>query len=124
MPEAKREEESYYFNYFKKLYESWEKSMAKVMEVWLNNPIFANSADRAIEKSIEFKGYIHDIMERTLRHRSTPTKYNMDKIAKSLDQLEVKLNKVEDKISKIQGAKRSTTKLKKGSSKKGGNIKK
>jgi hypothetical protein len=114
MPETKREDESYYFSYFKKLYESWERSMSKVMEVWLNNPIFTNSADKAIEKSLEFKGYIHDIMERTLRHRFISTKYNVDKLAKSLDQLEVKLNEVEEKISKVHNTKRSTIKPKKG----------
>ncbi len=54
----KRERELHYFSYFKKLYESWEKSMSQALEVWLKSPLFTNSTEKAIEKSIEFRNYI------------------------------------------------------------------
>ncbi len=120
MPEINKDEEPYYFNYFRKLYESWERSMSKAMEVWLKNPIFAHNAEKAIEKSIEFKGYIHEIMERTLKHRFIPTRHEMNKLVKSLDDLEVKLNKVEERINETKNTTRSAIKPKKRSLKKGG----
>jgi hypothetical protein len=120
MPEIRREDQSYYFSYFKKLYESWEKSMSEAMDLWLNNPVFTDSAEKAIEKSVEFKDYTYDIMERTLKNRYIFTAYDMDKLTRSLDNIETKLNKLEEKINEIQSAKRSSTESKKGSLKKGG----
>jgi len=120
MPEISKDEESCYFSYFKKLYESWERSMSKAMGFWFNNPIFTSSTEKAIEKSVEFKDYIYDIMDRTLKHRFIPAMHDMDKLVKTLDKLEVKANKVEEKINKIQSTKKLTTELKKGAQKKGG----
>lgn len=120
MPEISKDEESCYFSYFKKLYESWERSMSKAMGVWLNNPLFTHSTEKAIEKSVEFKDYIYDIMDRTLKHRFIPPIYDIDKLAKSLDELEIKLNEVQEKINKIQSVKKSTTERKKRVQKKGG----
>ncbi|HLE25643.1 MAG TPA: hypothetical protein VI935_08340 [Thermodesulfobacteriota bacterium] len=120
MPEISKDEESCYFSYFKILYESWERSMSKAMGVWFHNPIFTCSTIKAIEKSVEFKDYIYDIMDRTLKHRFIPAMHDMDKLVKSLDKLEVKVNKVEEKINKIQSTKKLTTELKKGAQKKGG----
>jgi polyhydroxyalkanoate synthesis regulator phasin len=116
MPEKSKEGELYYFSYFKKLYESWEKSMSQALEVWLKSPIFTNSAEKAIEKSIEFKNYMHDIMERTLKHRYLPTKNDMDKLMNSLDNLEVKLNKLEGKINELQSAQKLTPERKRARS--------
>ena len=120
MPEISKDEESCYFSYFKILYESWERSMSKAMGVWFHNPIFTCSTIKAIEKSVEFKDYIYDIMDRTLKHRFIPAMHDMDKLVKSLDKLEVKVNKVEEKINKIQSTKKLTTELKKRVQKKGG----
>ena len=120
MPDISKDEESCYFSYFKILYESWERSMSKAMGVWFHNPIFTCSTIKAIEKSVEFKDYIYDIMDRTLKHRFIPAMHDMDKLVKSLDKLEVKVNKVEEKINKIQSTKKLTTELKKGAQKKGG----
>lgn len=120
MPEISKDVESCYFSYFKKLYESWERSISKAMGVWFNNPIFTSSTEKAIEKSVEFKDYIYNVMDRTLKHRFIPAMYDMDKLAKSLDKLEVKLNKAEEKINKIQRPKRLNTERKKRVQKKGG----
>jgi hypothetical protein len=67
--EKKKEyEEIYYFSYFKKLFESWEESTNKLMDVWMNSPLM----ERAVEKSSEFKSYIHSFMEQTLEQRYLP----------------------------------------------------
>ncbi len=120
MSEINKDEESCYFTYIKNLYESWERSMSKAMGVWFNNPIFTSSTQKAIEKSVEFKDYIRDIMERTLMHKYIPTLYDMNKLMELLGNLDAKLNKLEEKINEIQKSKKPTTKWKKGSSKKGG----
>jgi hypothetical protein len=113
MSEKKSENELDYFSYFKKLYESWEKSMSQALEVWLKNPLLTNTTEKAIEKSAEFKTYIHDIMERTLRQRYFPIKDDMDKVIMSLDKLEIRVNELSDRFNELEGADKTTLKRKK-----------
>jgi hypothetical protein len=108
MPEKKKEEESNYFSYFKKLYESWEKSTSQALDVWLKSPLFTNSMERAVEKSIEFKNYIQDTMERNLRLRYVPIKNDSDRVAISLDKINQKLNLLEEKIKSLETTPSST----------------
>jgi hypothetical protein len=114
MPEKDKERESYYFSYFKKLYESWEKSTSQVLEVWLKNLLLKDNMEKAFEKSVEFKNYIQDIMEKTLKHRYFPSKNDMNKLTSSLYNLEEKLNKLEEKINELQSTRESTPESKKG----------
>jgi len=106
-----------YFSYFKKLYESWEKSMSRALEVWLKNPLFTSTTEKAIEKSAEFKNYIYDIMERTLKQRYFPTRNDMDKLMTSLDMLETKVSELSEKINELQVGEKPTSRRKKAKSK-------
>ena len=76
MSEKKEQQEMYYFGYFNKLYESWEESTNKMMDVWMSSPFM----DRAVEKSSEFKNYIHNFIDQTLEKRYVPQERDMEKI--------------------------------------------
>lgn len=69
MAERRNDSELYYFIYFKKLYESWEKTMFHALKLWMRTPLFTSSMVNAVEKSAEFKNYMREIMELTLRQR-------------------------------------------------------
>gem|GEM_PF-1180065 len=98
MPEKEPEGESYYFTYFKKLYDSWESSMSNALELWFKSPIFAKSSERAVQKSQELKSYMYDMMERSLKSRYHPVKSDVDRILKALDTIELKLAELSLKI--------------------------
>ncbi len=98
MSDKKEHQEIYYFGYFKKLYESWEESTNKMMDVWMNSPFM----ERAVEKSSEFKSYIHNFMEQTLEKRHLPQKKDMEKIIDTIDSIEVKIAELEGKIEDIK----------------------
>lgn len=98
MSKQKEYADMYYFGYFKKLYESWEESTNKMMDVWINSPFM----DRAVEKSSEFKDYIHGFIEQTLETRCTPRKKEMDRLNDTIDSLEAKIAELEQKISGLE----------------------
>ncbi len=108
-------EQIYYFSYFKKLFESWEESTNKLMDVWMNSPLM----DRAVEKSSEFKNYIHSFMEQTLEQRYLPEKRDMEKLIDTLDSLGEKIADLEGKITDLQsGAANPKPKIRTRNSKK------
>lgn len=98
MSKQKEYAEMYYFGYFKKLYESWEESTNKMMDVWMNSPLM----DRAVEKSSEFKDYIHGFIEQTLETRCSPQKREMDRLVDTIDSLEAKIAELEHKIAGLE----------------------
>lgn len=98
MSKKKGLDEIYYLGYFKKLYESWEESTHKMMDIWFNSPLM----DRAVEKSSEFKDYVQDFMEQNLEQRNIPERNNMDKLINTIDSLEVKIAKLEEKIEDLE----------------------
>ncbi len=99
MARKKKElDEIYYLGYFKKLYESWEESTHKMMDVWLNSPMM----DRAVEKSSEFKNYVQNFMEQSLEKRNIPERKEMDKLINTIDSLEMKIAKLEEKIENLE----------------------
>ncbi|MCH8028599.1 MAG: hypothetical protein IH874_01535 [Candidatus Dadabacteria bacterium] len=102
MADKRTEGETYYLNYFKKLYESWEKSMSNALELWLKSPASAASAQSAVKKAQEFKDYMYEIMERTLKNKYLPMKNDFDRIAESLDNLEDKLSRLSERIEDIE----------------------
>ena len=107
MDKKKEYEEIYYFSYFKKLFESWEESTNKFMDVWMNSPLM----ERAVEKSSEFKSYIQGFIEQTLEQRYVPGKKDMEKLIDTLDSLGDKIAELEGKITNLQsGAKKSPQK--------------
>ncbi len=91
-------DEVYYLGYFKKLYESWEESTHKMMDVWFNSPLM----DRAVEKSSEFKNYVQVFMEQSLEQRNIPERKEMDKLINTIDSLEMKIAKLEEKIEDLE----------------------
>jgi len=95
-------EQIYYFSYFKKLFESWEESTNKLVDVWMSSPLM----ERAVEKSSEFKNYIHSFMEQTLEQRYLPEKKDMDKLIDTLDSLGEKIADLEGKITDLQSSTR------------------
>ncbi|MCC6713051.1 MAG: hypothetical protein IT344_06790 [Candidatus Dadabacteria bacterium] len=98
MSKQKEYAEMYYFGYFKKLYESWEESTNKMMDVWMNSPFM----DRAVEKSSEFKDYIHGFIEQTLETRCSPQKREMGRLVDIIDSLEAKIAELEQKIASLE----------------------
>jgi hypothetical protein len=98
LDKKKEYEEIYYFGYFKKLFESWEESTNKFMDVWMKSPLM----DRAVEKSSEFKNYIHGFIEQTLEQRYLPQRRDMDKLIDTLDSLGEKIAELEGKITDLQ----------------------
>ncbi len=97
----KKREEPDYFNYFKRVYELWEKSASQALELWIKSPLFKNTMEKALEKSTEFRNYIQEVMDRTLQYRYFPMKNDIDKLAEYLSSLEEKLNKLESKINEL-----------------------
>ena len=97
---AKKKEldEIYYLGYFKKLYESWEESTHKMMDIWFNSSLM----ERAIEKSSEFKDYVQDFMEQSLEQRNIPERNERDKLLNTIDSLEVKIAKLEEKVEDLE----------------------
>jgi polyhydroxyalkanoate synthesis regulator phasin len=98
LDKKKEYEEVYYFSYFKKLFESWEESTNILMDVWMKSPLM----ERAVEKSSEFKNYIHGFIEQTLEQRYLPQKKDMDKLINTLDSLGEKIVELESKIADLQ----------------------
>jgi hypothetical protein len=96
--------------YYKKFYETWEKSMSEALEMWLKSPLFASSAGKMVEKSSEFKKYMDEVMERSLRNMHFPTKGDIDRILTSLNNLEAKINDIWDKVDEIKTVERASNK--------------
>lgn len=90
--------EIYYLGYFKKLYESWEESTHKMMDVWFNSPLM----ERAVEKSSEFKNYVQVFMEESLERRNLAEREEMNKLINTIDTLEIKIAKLEEKIESLE----------------------
>lgn len=109
MDNKKDYEELYYFGYFKKLYESWEESTGTVMDIWLNSPYM----DRAVDKSVEFKNYIHNFIEETLESRCGPKTGDIDKLIEYIDSLEENIRGLEEKVEALEGKPKSQTPRKK-----------
>ena len=89
--------EIYYLGYFKKLYESWEESTHRMMDVWFNSPLM----ERADEKSSEFKNYVQVFMEESLERRNLAEREEMNKLINTIDALEIKIAKLEEKIENL-----------------------
>ncbi|MFI5322270.1 MAG: hypothetical protein ACHQ6U_01775 [Thermodesulfobacteriota bacterium] len=100
MDKKKEYDEVYYFGYFKKLFESWEESTNKFVDVWMKSPLM----ERAVEKSSEFKNYVHGFIEQTLEQRYLPQKKDMDILINTLDSLGEKIAELESKIKDLESS--------------------
>ena len=92
----------FYFSYFEKLYETWENSASQALQLWFKNPIFINCMEKALEKSLEFKNYTQDIIEKTLNYRHTPIKNNMYNLMNKIDDKEIKFIEKDKKIKQLK----------------------
>ena len=101
MDKKKDHEQLYYFGYFKKLFESWEESTNMMMDIWLNSPYM----ERAFDKSLEFKNYVHNFMEDTLERRcgtNKQAKPDQEKLELYIDELEKKIQDLEEKLQGLE----------------------
>lgn len=105
MAKKKELDEVYYLGYFKKLYESWENSTHKMMDIWFNSPLM----ERAVDKSSEFKDYVQDFMEEHLEQRNISERNDMGQIQNTIDSLEVKIAKLEEKIENLETSPEETS---------------
>jgi len=64
----------------------------------MNSPLM----DRAVEKSSEFKDYIHGFIEQTPETRCSPQKREMDRLVDTIDSLEAKIAELEAKIAGLE----------------------
>jgi hypothetical protein len=96
--------------YYKRFYETWEKTMSEALEMWLNSPLFAANMGKAVEKSSEFKKYLDDVIEKSLRNMRIPTKTDIDRVLSSINNIEAKINDLMDKVDEIKASKRAPTK--------------
>lgn len=97
--------------YYKRFYETWEKTMSEALEMWLNSPLFAANMGKAVEKSSEFKKYLDDVIEKSLRNMRIPTKTDIDRVLSSINNIEAKINDLMDKVDEIKtSSKRASTK--------------
>ena len=104
MSEKNKQAKPFYLSYFEKLYESWEISAEKALTLWFHNPLFSNFMDRAVEKSLEFKDYTQEIIDKTLKYRFFPLDNDFEKLTDSIGNLDERISKLEGKIVKVKKA--------------------
>lgn len=97
-------------SHYKKFYETWEKTTSDAMEMWLNSPLFAANMGKAIEKSSEFKKYLDDVIEKSLKNMRIPTKTDIDKVLASINNIEAKINDLTDKVDELKTSKQVSKK--------------
>ena len=88
--------------YYKKFYEVWEKTMSEALDIWLKSPLFAATLGKTVEKSSEFKKYIDEVMERSLKNMRLPTKSDIDRVLSSINNIEAKVNDLSDKLDELK----------------------
>jgi hypothetical protein len=92
--------------FYKKFYEIWENSMSEALEAWLKSPLFAASVGKAVEKSSEFKKYLDEVMEKSLKNMHLPTKSDIDRVLASINNIEAKINDLSDKVDELTSKKK------------------
>jgi hypothetical protein len=102
LSEKNKQAKPFYLSYFEKLYESWEISAEKALTLWFHNPLFSNFMDRAVEKSVEFKDYTQEIIDKTLKYRFFPLDNDFAKLTDSIGNLDERLSKLEGNIVKAK----------------------
>ena len=96
--------------YYKKFYEVWEKTMSEALDIWLKSPLFAATLGKTVEKSSEFKKYIDEVMERSLKNMHLPTKSDIDRVLSSINNIEAKVNDLSDKVDELKPSGKASSK--------------
>ena len=102
MSEKNKQTKPLYLSYFEKLYESWEISAERALTLWFHNPLFSNFMDRAVEKSLEFKDYTQEIIDKTLKYRFFPIENDFAKLTDSIGNLDERLSELEGKVVRVK----------------------
>lgn len=76
-----------------------------MMDVWMNSPFM----DRAVEKSTEFKDYIHNFIEKSLENRYLPERSEVSQLIDTINSLEAKVAELEKKIDDLESAPKKTS---------------
>jgi len=95
---------------YKKFYETWEKTTSDALEMWLNSPLFAANMGKAIEKSSDFKKYLDEVIEKSLKNMRIPTKSDIDKVLVAVNNIEAKINDLTDKVDDLKTPKQASKK--------------
>src|SRR5919109_2545835 len=95
--------------YYKKFYEVWEKTMSEALEMWLKSPLFASTLGKTIERSSEFKKYMNEVMEKSLKNMHVPTKTDIDRVLSAINNIEAKINDMWDKVDEINVPEKAST---------------
>ncbi len=95
---------------YKKFYEIWEKTTSDALEMWLNSPLFTANMGKAVEKSSEFKRYLDEVIEKSLKNVRIPTKTDIDRVLSSINNIEAKINDLTDKVDELKTSKQSSKK--------------
>ncbi|HEX3036391.1 MAG TPA: hypothetical protein VHT73_14940 [Thermodesulfobacteriota bacterium] len=104
--------------YYKKFYEVWEKTMSEALEMWLRSPLFASTMGKTIERSSEFKKYMNEVMEKSLKNMHVPTKTDIDRVLFAINNIEAKINDLWDKVDEVKVSGKTSTARKSKSAKK------
>jgi hypothetical protein len=97
-------------SHYKRFYETWEKTTSEALEMWLKSPLFAANMGKAIEKSSEFKKYLDEIIEKSLKNMRMPTKSDIDRVLLSINNIEAKINDLTDKVDELRPSKQASKK--------------
>lgn len=97
-------------SHYKRFYETWEKTTSEALEMWLKSPLFAANMGKAIEKSSEFKKYLDEIIEKSLKNMRMPTKTDIDRVLLSINNIEAKINDLTDKVDELKPSKQASKK--------------
>jgi hypothetical protein len=90
--------------YYKKFYDIWEKTTSEAVEMWLKTPLFASTVGKAVEQSSEFKRYVDQVMERSLKSLQLPTKGDIDKTLAAINKIEEKINDLIEKVEELSAS--------------------
>lgn len=102
MSDKNKPAKPFYLSYFEKLYKSWEISAEQALTLWFHNPLFSNFMHRAVEKSLEFKNYTQEIIDKTLKYRIFPVDKDLTKLRDSIENFDERLSTLEGKILKAK----------------------
>lgn len=95
---------------YKKFYQTWEKTTSDALEMWLNSPLFTANMGKAVEKSSEFKRYLDEVIEKSLKNVRIPTKTDIDRVLSSINNIEAKINDLTDKVDELKTSKQASKK--------------
>ncbi|MBI2486791.1 MAG: hypothetical protein HYW01_07510 [Deltaproteobacteria bacterium] len=99
-------------DYFKQVYNVWEKFTSDTFDMWMRSPFFIWGAEKGFEGFADFKKHYCEFAERILKNLRISTKNDVDKILSTLNNLESKLPGLSERVR--ESSKGHTTTKKEG----------